>query len=237
MSDSFTNHVIHRSVLTCSDRSHYEAALQQQMTTRAQEERQMHLVAAAKAQKEAFAKRPLAERQAAYHLAAFAQANPAGGLDSNQVENLIGTLIVSLPAAFLHARCRCRILTTATGRSTSGGPGVTQRRIVHPTDAAGVRSPGPRSWEREGRPSQVLGSGQATPRTPLSACRPCVFCVAGGGHSADMAEDWGLLCRIVGRGPLHTFCCVGCAGPKGLGYLVLCCVGARPAHFVRSCFG
>lgn len=57
----------------------------------------MRLVAAARAQKEAFAKRPLVERQAAYHLAALAQANPDSGLDSNQVENLIGTLIVCIP--------------------------------------------------------------------------------------------------------------------------------------------
>lgn len=174
MSHSLTDNVIHQLVLTRSGRSYYEAALQQQMTVRAREERKMHLVAAAMAQKEAFAKRPLAERQAAYHLAAFAQANPDSGLDSNQVENLIGTLIVRLPfllCCLPPFTMSMPVLTAATGRSTSGGPGVAQRRIVHPTDAAGVRSPGPRSCQREGRPSQVPGSGQAAPRTPLSACR------------------------------------------------------------------
>lgn len=49
--------------------------------------------------KDAFENRPFLDRQAALNLAHFSQANSDLNLGSSEVENLIGTLIVSYPKA------------------------------------------------------------------------------------------------------------------------------------------
>ena len=80
-----------------SVRTNQEETLQRKREARARQERQTRLVAAAKARKEAFDKRPLADRKAALNLVQFAQMNMETGLDSDRVENLISTLIVCIP--------------------------------------------------------------------------------------------------------------------------------------------
>ena len=69
------------------------------LIVREREERRARIAAAAKAQngnKEAFDKRPFIEQRTAFNLAQFAQSNTDLNLSTDQVENLIGTLIVSL---------------------------------------------------------------------------------------------------------------------------------------------
>ena len=84
-------------LLTSFGRSHYDTTQRQQQSIRARDERKRRVAAAAaKAQREAFDKRPLAERQAAFNLAQFSRSNPDIAIDPDQVTNLIGTLIVRL---------------------------------------------------------------------------------------------------------------------------------------------
>lgn len=66
------------------------------LTVRARDDRKLHVAAQLRAQKEAFHKRSLAEQQAALSLAQFAQVNTDLNLSSDQVQNLISTLIVRL---------------------------------------------------------------------------------------------------------------------------------------------
>ncbi len=59
-------------------------------------EQKLRATAQAQADKKAFEKRPFAERQAALNLAQFARQNNDLNLSTDQVENLVGTLIVSI---------------------------------------------------------------------------------------------------------------------------------------------
>lgn len=60
--------------------------------------------AAGQRHNDVFETRPFSERQAALHLAGFAQSNADIGLGADQVENLVGALIVSFKfsCAFSH---------------------------------------------------------------------------------------------------------------------------------------
>lgn len=66
------------------------------LAVRTRDDRKLHVAAQLRAQQEAFHKRSLADQEAALNLAQFAQLNTDLHLSSNQVQNLITTLIVRL---------------------------------------------------------------------------------------------------------------------------------------------
>lgn len=66
------------------------------LAVRTRDDRKLHIAAQLRAQQEAFHKRSLADQEAALNLAQFAQLNTDLNLSSDQVQNLIITLIVRL---------------------------------------------------------------------------------------------------------------------------------------------
>lgn len=66
------------------------------LAVRTRDDRKLHVAAQLRVQQEAFHKRSLADQEAALNLAQFAQLNTDLNLSSDQVQNLIITLIVRL---------------------------------------------------------------------------------------------------------------------------------------------
>ena len=118
------SHALNRSNLTAPKPA------REWLTVRTRDERTLHVAAQARAQTSVFHNRSLADQQAALNLAQFAQLHPDLNLSSDQVQNLITTLIVSLFPLIRNLTCNLTkddyVITNTlltfcgTGGSTNG---------------------------------------------------------------------------------------------------------------------